>query len=233
MLITAHSGCDGTPDNSLEYIRHAVTLPVDALEIDVRKTSDGTLVLSHDEILPDGSNVLCTLDEAFALIAPTDLAVNCDLKPAGLEKAVMDLAEKHGLLQRLIFSGTISTAIRQEQPEIFEKVQIYINCEELVSEIYDRFRAGGFPEDELLLRSLRTCAEKGFHVLNLYYKLCTPAVVELAHELGVGLSAWTVNEEADIKKLLPCGLHNMTSRKPGLVRQLAEEAGIPATQTKR
>lgn len=233
MLITAHSGCDGTPDNSLEYIRHAVTLPIDALEIDVRKTPDGTLVLSHDEILPDGSNVLCTLDEAFALIAPTDLAVNCDLKPAGLEKAVMDLAEKHGLLQRLIFSGTVSTAIRQEQPEIFEKVQIYINCEELVPEIETRLHAGQAPGDELLMQSLRICAERGFHVLNLYYKLCTPAVVKLAHELGVGLSAWTVNEEAAIKTMLPYGLHNMTSRKPGLVRQLAEEAGIPATQTKR
>ncbi|MGN0994148.1 MAG: hypothetical protein ACI4PD_03420, partial [Butyricicoccus sp.] len=108
-----------------------------------------------------------------------------------------------------------------------------INCEELVPEIETRLHAGQAPGDELLMQSLRICAERGFHVLNLYYKLCTPAVVKLAHELGVGLSAWTVNEEADIKKLLPCGLHNMTSRKPGLVRQLAEEAGIPATQTKR
>lgn len=233
MLVTAHSGCDGTADNSLEYVRHAVTLPVDALEIDVRKTSDGTLVLSHDEIEPDGGNVLCTLDEVFALVAPTSLTINCDLKPAGLEKAVMDLADKHGLLQRLIFSGTVSPAIREEQPEIFEKVEIYMNCEELVPAITERFRARQVPEDALLEQALQLCKAHGFRVMNLYFKLCSPAVLRLAHDLGVGLSAWTVNEEEDIKRLLPCGLHNMTSRKPGLVRKLAAEAGIPATQIKR
>lgn len=58
--------------------------------------------------------------------------------------------------------------------------------------------------------------------MNLYYKLCTPAVVETARELGIELSAWTVNEEDWIKTLLPYGLRNMTSRKPMLVKKLAE-----------
>ena len=31
-LITAHSGADDTPDNSLAFVRYALTLPVDALE---------------------------------------------------------------------------------------------------------------------------------------------------------------------------------------------------------
>ena len=33
-MITAHSGADGTPDNSLVFVRHALTLPVDALMFD-------------------------------------------------------------------------------------------------------------------------------------------------------------------------------------------------------
>ena len=224
MMITAHSGSDGTPDNSLEYVRHVIALPVDTLEIDVRKTSDGKLVLSHDEILPDGSNVLCSLDEVFALVAPTDKKINCDLKPAGIEKAVMDLAKKYGLLQRLIFSGTVSVNIREEIPEVYENVLICINNEELVPEIQQQRDGGTFPDEELLLEAVRRAKEKGFSVLNTYYKLCTPAVVKLAHELGVGISAWTVNTEEWITKLLPCGLFNMTSRKPMLVKQLAEEA---------
>lgn len=224
MLITAHSGCDGTPDNSLEYVRHAIALPVDALEIDVRKTSDGKLVLSHDEILPDGSNVLCDLDEVFALVAPTGKKINCDLKPAGIEKAVMDLAKKYGLLQRLIFSGTVSADIREEQPEVYQNVEVFINCDMLVPEIMDRMEAEQLPCDDLLKEALCHCQKKGFAVMNLYYKLCTPSVVEAARGLGVGLSAWTVDTEEWIKSLLPYRLHNMTSRRPMLVKGLAEEA---------
>lgn len=227
MLITAHSGSDGTADNSLEYVRHAIALPVDALEIDVRKTSDGKLVLSHDEILPDGSNVLCDLDEVFALVAPTDKKINCDLKPAGLEKAVMDLAKKYGLLQRLIFSGTVSANIREEQPEVWQNVEVFINCDMLVPEIMDRMQAKEPCEgrlEELLKEALCHCREKGFRVMNLYYRLCTPAVVEAARGLGIGLSAWTVNTEEWIETLLPYGLYNMTSRKPMLVKELADKA---------
>lgn len=53
--ITAHSGCDGTPDNSLEFVRHALQTNADALEVDVRKTKDGILAISHDAIL-DGQD---------------------------------------------------------------------------------------------------------------------------------------------------------------------------------
>lgn len=233
MLITAHSGCDGTPDNSFEFVRHAITLSVDALEIDIRKASDDTLVLSHDELLPDGSNVYCTLEEVFALIAPTGLKVNCDLKLAGLEKAVMDLAKKYDLLQRLIFSGTVSAELRDNLPQVYEAVEVFINCDMLVPEIMTYMEAEQPPGDALLCKALFLCREKGFRVMNLYYKLCTPEVVRLARELDVKLSVWTVNEETEIRSLLPCDLYNMTSRCPGLVRKLAEEIENPAMQTKR
>ena len=35
-LITAHSGADGTPDNSMEFVRYALTRQADVLEVDVR-----------------------------------------------------------------------------------------------------------------------------------------------------------------------------------------------------
>ena len=35
-MITAHSGCSGTPANSMEYIEKACQLPIAALELDIR-----------------------------------------------------------------------------------------------------------------------------------------------------------------------------------------------------
>ena len=88
--ITAHSGCDGTPDNSLEFVRHALQTNADALEVDVRKTKDGILAISHDAILDDQDAP--ALDAVFALVAQTDKWINCDLKEPDLENAVIDLA---------------------------------------------------------------------------------------------------------------------------------------------
>lgn len=47
-LITAHSGSDGTPDNSLACVRYAISTAADAFEVDVRRLADGTLALGHD-----------------------------------------------------------------------------------------------------------------------------------------------------------------------------------------
>jgi len=87
-LITAHSGCDGTPDNSLEFISHALRSGADALEVDVRAAQDGTLYLSHDR-----TDAACPkLSQAFPMLRSRPMRINCDLKQPGLEEAVLALA---------------------------------------------------------------------------------------------------------------------------------------------
>ena len=99
-MITAHSGADGTPDNSLVFVRHALTLPVDALEVDVRRGADGAPALGHDAAGSDAPR----LDEVFALVqAHPSMQINCDLKEPGLEETVYRLALSHGLGGRVVF----------------------------------------------------------------------------------------------------------------------------------
>ncbi|MHB1712143.1 MAG: glycerophosphodiester phosphodiesterase family protein [Acidimicrobiales bacterium] len=57
-LVLAHRGAwsaevygvPGRPQNSLEAIEAALALGADGVEIDVRRTSDGELVLAHDPL---------------------------------------------------------------------------------------------------------------------------------------------------------------------------------------
>ena len=63
-MITAHSGCDETPENSLEFLRTALQSEADAVEVDVRRNGEGKLILSHDETQKDA----VTLEEAFRMI---------------------------------------------------------------------------------------------------------------------------------------------------------------------
>ena len=43
-MITAHSGADGTKENSLEFVAYAMQTGADALEVDVRRCGS---VLEH------------------------------------------------------------------------------------------------------------------------------------------------------------------------------------------
>ena len=52
VTVVAHRGCWGqTPENSLASIETCIDLGVDMVELDVRRTRDGELVLMHDETL--------------------------------------------------------------------------------------------------------------------------------------------------------------------------------------
>ena len=57
IMITAHSGCEGTPDNSMESIRKGIELGADCIEIDIRMDPHGEQRLTHNE-LEDYSDAL-------------------------------------------------------------------------------------------------------------------------------------------------------------------------------
>lgn len=103
-LITAHSGSDGTPDNSLACVRYAISTAADAFEVDVRRLADGTLALGHDA----ADHTAPTLREVLALAAAKPgVRINCDLKERGLEPAVAALGRRmrHGRPPHLLRLG--------------------------------------------------------------------------------------------------------------------------------
>ena len=86
-LITAHSGCEGTPDNSIIHIACALRCGVDALEIDVHPGKDGIFYLSHDEA--EDCSFCPSLRDAFTLIQGSGMKINCDLKAPGIEERIL------------------------------------------------------------------------------------------------------------------------------------------------
>jgi glycerophosphoryl diester phosphodiesterase len=51
--------------------------------------------------------------------------------------------------------------------------------------------------------------------------------VEQAHALGLKVVPWTVNEPADMERLLECNVDGMVSDRPDLLRALIERRGLP------
>ncbi len=226
MKITAHSGCDNTPMNSPEYLQHALTLDCDAIEIDVRSAANGELILTHDPQSKD--DTIFTLREAFGMAALEKCAINCDLKEYRLESSVIRTANALGIArERIVFSGAVTPYPAGQWPDYMQGVQVYMNIEELVPGVYEKLKSAS-NEAATIQEVLDLCAEKGCTVINVDFHICTPIFLRMCKEHGLKISAWTVTEEEDIKKVLAMNVLNITTCAPETVRRLTEQSNLDA-----
>lgn len=207
-LITAHAGCENTVPNSESSLRAALSLHPDAVEVDVRRNGDGTLVLSHNPI--GASGIDCTLERALDLVkAAPEIQINCDLKEPGLEEAVLELARSRDALDRVILTGTV----RPEAVKALQKsLLVYLNLECLIPERDFAAYRGPLLSGRELDLLFRRAEQYGVGVINLSYQLCSEELQERAWEKGMGLSVWTVDDPALLEKLIPLGFRNVTTR---------------------
>lgn len=113
MKIIAHRGARGlAPENTAKSIEKALQHKVDEIEIDVRVTQDGQVILSHDEVLKDASGNkfiiantkyeelkkhkpdLTTLTQAIELI-DKKLPLHIEIKPKVATKTIVKIINTH------------------------------------------------------------------------------------------------------------------------------------------
>lgn len=216
--ITAHSGCDGTEDNSLEFVKYAIAAGADGLEVDVRKNKAGNLFLSHDDTEEEGVK-LC---EVFALLKRSpQLKINCDLKSKDLEMPVYQLAKEFEVERQLIYSGEVSLKQLYQKEKEFPEVEIYLNIENLLQEV--PCEAARSDQSQLLEKMLIQAKNYPIACINMEYHLFTEEVMAVLAQIGLGGSAWTVNEPEDIIWLLKKDIINITTRNLKKALELREE----------
>ena len=224
-MITAHSGCDQTEDNSLEFICYALKEEADCLEVDVRKWRD-RLILSHDEAGMEEDNVV-ELRQVFELLRKHEKTkVNCDLKEADLEEQVYELAEEIGVAEQLIFTGSVCPDKFPINRTSMKNVEIYINIEN-VSEYFEQVYRGEkldshktIEELEKVIMRLKNLDVCG---LNVNHMLCTEEFLDCLQQNDIGCSAWTVNDIDVVEKLLDRKISNITTRNFARVQELRRE----------
>ena len=211
-VITAHAGCEGTPANSLENIRAAIESGAEMLEVDVN--SDGTrLYLSHDSQEDPAS---CVSFETFMSILADvpGLRVNCDVKQEGLVAPVMEIAKKYGQEWRILFTGSCN-----DDGKLAEGLGA-----DLWVGIWDGDPATVMEEHAEKYGYLKDLT------INTNAGLITDENAAYLKARGVGLSGWTISNEADLRRFLKMGLTNITTRTPKLALALRDEIqGTPAS----
>ncbi len=230
-LIVAHRGASGYAiENSLEALRKAVELKADMIELDVFTLKDGQVVCFHDEdlkrltgvpgkivdytlaelnqlTLSDGSRIPL-LAEALKVI-DKQLRLNIELKGPGTAKPthriIQDFIENQGWkLEDFHLSSFRHDELRK------------------MRELDDRIEIGILPTGPPL-EALEVGKEVGAFSINAYHRSLTPKTIAKIRAAGFKIYAWTVNKQANIRRLLKLGVDGLITNYPDRVVRLAGE----------
>ena len=208
ITITAHAGCMGTKDNSPESIKVGIE-NAEIIEIDLRFNSDGVPVLTHNSV--KGGEM--TLDELFEAVAKNEKTkVNVDLKEFSGLSAVDELAEKHGVKDRIFYTGVIPSVAEKVKSQ--SDVPYYLNF--TILPILRNNTA-------YLLSLVGKLKKHGAIGANCNFRNASEKFIRTIQKHGFEVSLWTVNDEDDIKKVVAKNPDNITSRRPDLVKRILEE----------
>jgi len=217
--IIGHRGCKGIePENTLIGIEKAISLGVDAVEIDVHMSKDGKLVVIHDETVDGTTNGIgfvkeMKLEELKKLDAgkgeriPTlqevvDLVKNktsliIELKVNGTEKKVVEIIEKNNL-QNVIVISFIHQLIKN------------------VNKINGKIKTGVLFVGNLI-EPADAALKAGADYVFVHYKTIDRGFVDKCHKKGINVSVWNIDELEELKKYSKLGIDMIGSNKPNIL----------------
>ncbi len=242
----AHRGGSAlAPENTLVAFRNALTLPIDAIELDVQMSSDGQVVVFHDNIVDkrtNGSGNLLDLD--FTYLRSLNAAASF---PGGWPEPqqiptlceVLELAKGRVQVYIEIKSSKRSRTYAR-YPNIAEEVVevvrstgmldqvLVISFDWMILSIFKSLeptiQTGAIVSDDVwnprarhaLQHLIEQARELGCNWINMDRKLFTLEMPQIAHEHGFKLGLWTVNTEAALLRFAAAGVDSLTSDRPDL-----------------
>lgn len=235
------------PENSIAGIEQSLAFALEMIEVDVRRTLDGSLVLCHDPA-PRGSTIavrastlaelraapepLATLDEALAA-ARGRTRLNLDIKEPDIADDVIERVRAHAAEDACIISSLEPQAIARfgeiapSIPRFLSYPKDYGNASR---------KAYMTPAVNAAVALMRMTLPRRLRGMirplpgtsaTIFHKLVTPGLVGVAHALGVSLYTWTVDDLEEMRRLAAMGVDGITSNRPDLLAQLARETPAP------
>ena len=226
----------------MEAFERAVGLGYRYLETDVHLTADGVVVAIHDDTLDrttDGEGPVAQrawgeitrltvagggrvprLDEL--LTAWPDVRWNIDCKAPAAAGPLLRTLRRHDALDRVCvgsFDGPTVAGLRAEAGGRLCTAATRAEVRRLVV-------AGSTPRRvrPLLAARLR-CDAAQVPVAEGRTTVVTEGFVDACHAVGVAVHVWTVDEEAEMRRLLDLGVDGLITDRAALLRDVLAERG--------
>ena len=252
-MVIAHQGGEGLrPSNTLIAFENAVDLGVDVLEMDVHSTSDGTLVLIHDDTVDrttDGSGRVkeLTLAELQQLDAgdywtPDDGATypyrGQGVRIPTLEEIVTAFPEmKYNIeikqvdpsiavpLCKLLrhFGLTDRALVASFHPTAMDEFRAA--CPEVATSMVEDEIRPFFILNTAFLGSLYRPPGAAFQVPEYSgsQHVLTPRFVRGAQRNNVAVHPWTIDDPADMERFLDMGVDGIITDRPDIMIEVLQE----------
>lgn len=230
--VIGHKGASGyAPENTKASLMKAIELGVDAIEVDIRLTKDNNLVVFHDPYLDKitghagaitdkmtkdleeldvgswfdprfkGERIL-TLEEAMNLVLDkADLIIELKRPRSdgerykGFEERVLDLLSRKKAKERILISSFDHYSLK-ELKELDPSLRIGMLFSANWLNLWD--------EVELLKPE----------AIHPHWAFTTREMVEEAHNRGITINSWVVNEESRMRKLIDLGVDGIITDYP-------------------
>ncbi len=221
MQIIAHRGASGlAPENTLKAIRLALALGAGAIEIDVQ-LADGELWVFHDRRLErctDGSGVLTAQSRAY--LASLDAGEGEGIPTLWqVMEAIAGQAELHIELKGAQTADEVARLTRRAEAELgFAPTQWVVSSfhhPELArfAALRPDIRLGALTST-IPLTLAKFAAELGAWSLNCDVDFVDQALVQDAHDRGLKVLVYTVDEPADQAMLAAIGVDGIFTNRP-------------------
>ncbi len=239
----AHRGASGSglaPENTLAAFERAIQLGVDAVELDVRASRDGVLVVMHDPTIDRttdregpvaqltfaqlreadagawfGSQFvgqrIPTLQEAFDLLRHRALAV-VEIKADWLAEHVLKVAHEADVVDQIIIQSFSPETVRRSNA--------------VDPSVPTALLLGKLPTSPARMRARRVAREVlevGANILNVWHAALTPPFFEEMRKRGVTVWTWTVDEQAVLRDVIQMGVQGIISNYPDRLNHVLVE----------
>jgi len=213
--VIAHRGASAAfPENTLDAFRGAVALGASWVELDVRRTADGRLAVHHDAHLSDGRAIVelpapelpsgvPSLAEALDACAP--LGVNVEIKNSPND---VDFDESAALVDPVIadiHAGSVAVLVSSFHPPTLDRVRAGDPSIETAQLTFDLSNP---------VRTIERAVAAGHVALHPFDGTVTPQVVELAHDAGLRVNVWTVDDPVRMVELAEMGVDGIVTNVP-------------------
>lgn len=227
VLVTVHSGGSTGKSNSREYLEQACLELPDILEVDVRASKDGRVVLWHDEHLPGDSSPigeqefqqleaahhsLLSLANVLAMCTKYGIRVNLDIKMPEAIEPVKGIVEQHGCEDQLLFSGC-------QEPEI-EQIHRLLPTSKVLFNADKWDRKEEYPD--FVEKMLDRTHKAGAYALNICHEDVRPYLLVEAGKRQVPVYVWTVDDQARMEELVALGVSSITTHQVRLLKTVLE-----------
>ena len=225
-------GTSAAPENTLPAFEHAVSLGFRYLETDVHLTADGVLVAFHDpdlsrtcgvdrnisdmtagevaEVRVDGRARIPEMAELLQRFP--DVRFNVDCKSDAAAGPLAALVRGHDAIDRICIGSFSHARLVKLRSLLGRELLTCMSPQEIAAlRLSGQVRGTARRVAQVPVRYGGSRRMRGIEIV-------TPRFIRRAHDHGVAVHVWTINDPAEMDRLLDLGVDGLMTDRPEILR---------------